>query len=214
MSAEEAQTEKLIKEKARILFFQKGFLNATTQEIADEAGVNRALIHYYFRSREQMLDILLDETLKEKKDRVRSILSSDMPFREKIASFIDIIIDYGLMYPYLDNFIISETARQPEKIRDFCSKDKVKSGDLIREQLEEEIRAKRMAPISAEHFMVNLSAMCNYPLLAKAALQAVHGMTDATYRKFLQERKKVIYMTIFHEAFPDVAHKKKSKSKV
>ena len=67
MGAEEIQTEKLIKEKAKILFFQKGFLNATTQEIADEAGVNRALIHYYFRSRELMLDTLLDETLKEKK---------------------------------------------------------------------------------------------------------------------------------------------------
>ena len=67
MGAEEVHTENLIKQKARILFFQKGFLNATTQEIADEAGVNRALIHYYFRSRDQMLDIILDETLKEKK---------------------------------------------------------------------------------------------------------------------------------------------------
>ena len=70
MGAEEAQTEKLIKQKAKILFFQKGFLNATTQEIADEAGVNRALIHYYFRSRDLMLEALLDETLQEKRDRV------------------------------------------------------------------------------------------------------------------------------------------------
>ena len=54
MGAEEVHTEKLIKQKAKILFFQKGFLNATTQEIADEAGVNRALIHYYFRSRSPM----------------------------------------------------------------------------------------------------------------------------------------------------------------
>ena len=113
MGAEEAQTEKLIKEKAKILFFQKGFLNATTQEIADEAGVNRALIHYYFRSRELMLEALLDETLQEKRDRVRSVLTSDLPFREKIAHYIDTIVDYGLKYPYLDNFIISETARRP-----------------------------------------------------------------------------------------------------
>ena len=95
MGAEELQTEKLIKEKAKILFFQKGFLNATTQEIADEAGVNRALIHYYFRSREQMLDVLLDETLQEKRARVRKILTSALPFREKIANYIDIIVDHG-----------------------------------------------------------------------------------------------------------------------
>jgi TetR/AcrR family transcriptional regulator len=210
MGAEEAQTEKLIKEKAKILFFQKGLLNATTQEIADEAGVNRALIHYYFRSREQMLDILLDETLQEKKQRVKSILSSDLPFREKIAYYIDAVVDYGLTYPYLENFIISETARHPDKIRDFCSRDKVKSSDLIRQQLEAEISKKKIAPISPEHFMVNLSALCNYPLLAKSVLQTIHGMTDAAYRKFLIERKRIIFVTIFNEEMPELTLKKES----
>jgi TetR/AcrR family transcriptional regulator len=208
MGIEEAQTEKLIKEKAKILFFQKGLLGATTQEIADEAGVNRALIHYYFRSREHMLDILLDETLLEKKERVRRILASDLPFREKIALYIDALVDYGLTYPYLDNFIISETARHPGKVRDFCSRDKVKSSDLIRDQLNAEIFKKRIRPISAEHFMVNLSALCNYPLLAKSILQTIHGMTDATYRKFLTERKRIIYTTIFNEEMPELTLKK------
>lgn len=205
MAADEPHTENLIKEKARILFFQKGLLNATTQEIADEAGVNRALIHYYFRSRDQMLAMLLDETMREKKQRMRTILTSDLPFRQKIALYIDVVVDYGLMYPHLENFIISETARNPEKIQEFCSKDRVKSVDLIRDQLEEEIRKKRIAPISAEHFMVNLSAMCHYPLLAKSILQTIHGMTDSAYRKFLMERKNAIYATIFNEEMPEVS---------
>jgi TetR/AcrR family transcriptional regulator len=208
MGAEEAQTEKLIKEKAKSLFFKKGFLNATTQEIADEAGVNRALIHYYFRSREQLLDTLLMETIQEKRDRVRNILMSEAPFREKIARYIDAVVDYGLTYPYLENFIISETAGHPDKLRDICSKDSVKSSDLIREQLETEIRKKKIAPVSATHFMVNLSALCNYPLLAKPVLQTIHGMTDATYRKFLQERKQVIYSTLFNEEMPELPSKK------
>ena len=204
MAADEIQTENLIKQKAKILFFQKGFLNATTQEIADEAGVNRALIHYYFRSREQLLDLLLQETLKEKKEKVRKVLTSEIPFREKIANFIDTIVDYGLTYPYLDNFIISETARSPEKVDVFCSMDRVKSSDLIREQLEEEINNGKIASISAEHFMINLSALCNYPLLAKAVLQTIHGMTDAAYRKFLLDRKQIIYRTIFNEEMPEL----------
>ena len=204
MAADEVQTENLIKQKAKILFFQKGFLNATTQEIADEAGVNRALIHYYFRSREQLLDLLLQETLKEKKEKVRKVLTSELPFREKIANFIDTIVDYGLTYPYLDNFIISETARSPEKVDVFCSMDRAKSSDLIREQLEEEINNGKIAPISAEHFMINLSALCNYPLLAKAVLQTIHGMTDAAYRKFLLDRKQIIYRTIFNAEMPEL----------
>src|SRR5688572_27240190 len=144
MRADEAHTEELIKEKARALFFQKGFLNATTQEIADEAGVNRALIHYYFRSREQMLDILLDETLLEKKDRVQTILTSSLPFKEKIARYIDAIVDYGLTYPYLDNFIISETARRPDKVKAFCLANKMKSSDLIRDELAAEIKKGKL----------------------------------------------------------------------
>ena len=207
MGSEEVQTEKRIKETARILFFQKGFLNATTQEIADEAGVNRALIHYYFRSRDQMLEILLDETLIEKKERVRKILLSTLPFREKIANYINALVDHGLTYPYLDNFIISETARRPDKVKIFCSKDRVKSSDLIREQLEEEIVKGKIAPISPEHFMVNLSALCNYPLLAKVVLQTIHGMTDAAYRKFLIERKRIIFRTIFNEEMPELKTK-------
>jgi AcrR family transcriptional regulator len=204
MRAEEIHTENLIKQKAKILFFQKGFLNATTQEIADEAGVNRALIHYYFRSREQLLDLLLQETLKEKKEKIRKVLSSEVPFREKIANYIDTIVDYGLAYPYLDNFIISETARSPEKVEVFCAMDRVKSSDLIRVGLELEINNGKIAPISAEHFMINLSALCNYPLLAKAVLQTIHGMTDAAYRKFLLDRKQIIYRTIFGEEMPEL----------
>jgi TetR/AcrR family transcriptional regulator len=204
MAADEIQTENLIKQKAKILFFQKGFLNATTQEIADEAGVNRALIHYYFRSREQLLDLLLHETLKEKKEKIRKVLTSGIPFREKIANFIDMIVDYGLTYPYLDNFIISETARSPEKVEVFCSMDRVKSSDLIREELEQEIKNGKIAPITSEHFMINLSALCNYPLLAKAVLQTIHGMTDAAYRKFLLDRKQIIYRTIFNEEMPEL----------
>jgi TetR/AcrR family transcriptional regulator len=204
MGAEAVQTEKLIKQKAKILFFQKGFLNATTQEIADEAGVNRALIHYYFRSRELMLEALLDETLQEKRDRVRSVLTSDLPFREKIAKYIDTIVDYGLKYPYLDNFIISETARRPEKVKLFCAKDRFRSSDLIREALQQEIKKGKIAPISAEHFIVNLISLCNYPLLAKSVIQTIHGLTDTAYRKFLLERKHIIFRTIFDEDMPEL----------
>ncbi|MEQ6120453.1 TetR/AcrR family transcriptional regulator [Reichenbachiella sp. MALMAid0571] len=207
MGIEEANTEKLIKEKAKILFFKKGFLNATTQEIADEAGVNRALIHYYFRSREQMLEILLDEVLLEKKERARKILGSDLPFKEKIATYVDITVDYGIAYPYLENFIISEIARHPEKIKDFCSVNRKKPNDLIKKQLEEEIANEKIAPISSEQFMVNLIALCNYPLLAKPVLQTIHGMTDAAYRKFLLERKQIIFRTIFNEEMPELTKK-------
>ncbi len=203
--SEEAQTEQLIKDTAKDLFFRKGLLKATTQEIADEAGVNRALIHYYFRSRDHMLSILLDEALEEKRSRVKSILSFELPFREKIARYIDVIMYYNIEYPYLENFIISETIRNPEKTEAYCSKNSSRSSDLIRGQLEREIAEGHIAPITPEHFLVNLLALCNYPLLAKPVLKTIHGLTEEAYEAFLNERKKVIYMTIFNEEMPVLA---------
>jgi TetR/AcrR family transcriptional regulator len=199
VSTPESHTEDLIKEKAKSLFFKKGFLNATTQEIADEAGVNRALIHYYFRSREQLLDTLMEEIVLEKKNRIRPILTSDKSFREKIAEYIEVVIDHGLNYPYIDNFIITETLRNPEKVKMLCFKDKLRSSELIKDQLKEEIEKGSIAPISPEHFMVNLVAMCNYPLLAKNVIQNIHGMSDSAYKKFLTERKEIIFSTLFNE---------------
>jgi TetR/AcrR family transcriptional regulator len=197
-------TEELIKEKAKTLFFQKGFLDATTQEIADEAKVNRALIHYYFRSKEHLLDVILEEVITRKRARVVAIFTSDLSFHEKIAVYIDTIVEQGLQFPYLENFIISETARDPNRANLLCSPAKQKSADLIREDLAIEVKKGKLGYITAEHFMVNLSAMCNYPLLAKSILKSVHGMTDQSYRKFLQDRKKIIYQAIFKEEIPVV----------
>lgn len=197
-------TEDLIKEKAKVLFFQKGFLDATTQEIANEAKVNRALIHYYFRSREQLMDSILEEVVNRKRARVSAIFKSSMSFREKIAVYINTIVDQGLMFPYLENFIISETARDPERANFLCSPAKTRTTELIRDDLAAEIKAGKLGPMTAEHFMINLSSMCNYPFLAKSILKSVHGMTDQSYRKFLQDRKQIIYRAIFNEEMPQV----------
>lgn len=200
--SEQAQTEQLIKKTAKKVFFQKGFLDATTQEIADEAGVNRALIHYYFRSREQLLDTLIEESVREKKEKIRAILTSSLTFREKIAQYIDVMIDRGIEYPYMENFLITEMARKPEQMKILCAVDKIKSSDLIKKELEEEIATGRVAPVTAQHFMINLSSMCAYPVIAKPIFQMVHGMSDSDYKKFLLERKQVIYTSIFNEPLP------------
>ncbi len=92
----------------------------------------------------------------------------------------------------------------PDRVNILCSPGRVKTVDLIRDELAAEIRKGRLKPIEPEYFMVNLSAMCNYPLLAKSILKSVHGMSDQAYRKFLQDRKQVIYRAIFQEDMPEV----------
>jgi TetR/AcrR family transcriptional regulator len=198
--SEHVQTEELIKRTAKKVFFQKGFLDATTQEIADEAGVNRALIHYYFRSREQLLDTIIEESVREKKEKVRAILTSDFSFREKIGKYIDMMIDRGIEYPFMENFLINEMARKPDNLKVLCSIDKIKSSDLIKKDLEAEIARGKIVPITPQHFMINLSSMCAYPIIAKPIFQMVHGMSDSDYKKFLLDRKKIIFDTVFNHS--------------
>jgi len=76
------QTQELIKDTAKNLFFVQGKFNATTQEIADEAGVNRTLINYYFRSRDNLIQIIFDEAHKVEKEKSELIMNSDLPFKE------------------------------------------------------------------------------------------------------------------------------------
>lgn len=204
MTTENIQTEELIKETAKRLFFQKGHIHATTQEIANEAGVNRALIHYYFRSRDLLFEKVLDETIGAMHKKMDSIFLTNDSLRVKISRFIDAFIDQNIDYPYLENFLITEMAKSPEKIKQLPNQEKKEEfKKFIEKQLSDEIAVGTMAPIKLEHFIVNLMSMCNYPLLAKPLIQNAFGFDEPSYKNFLLERKRVVYRTIFNEDLPD-----------
>lgn len=201
MAAESAQTELLIKETAKNLFFKKGLLGATTQEIADEAGVNRALIHYYFRCREQLMETVLDDALSETRQKVHSIFESDEPFKQKIGKYLDVLIDRDLEYPYIQNFIITEITRNPERMKELSSRKKNYIQKVMIPELKREMEAGRVPAMNPEHFVVNLMSMCSYPLIAKPVIQNMFSFDAKEYKAFLKERKKVIYKVLFQEDF-------------
>lgn len=199
MAVKTQQTEDLIKETAMRLFFQKGHIHATTQEIADEAGVNRALIHYYFRSRDLLFEKVLHETLGAMRQKIDDIFSSNETLFNKISRFIDIFIDQNIDYPYLETFLVTEMAKNSDTIKQMRPSDERRDAlkEKIEQQLNEEIAAGTIAPISIEHFMINLMSLCNYPLIAKPMVQDFFHFDEAAYKKFLLERRNVVLQTLF-----------------
>jgi TetR/AcrR family transcriptional regulator len=204
--SETPQTETLIKETAKRIFFQKGLLNATTQQIADEAGVNRALIHYYFRSRDQLFKTVLEEAVNETRNKVDSIFNSDEPFKIKISKYLDVFIDRNAEFPYIQNFIITEIMQDPEKMKEHFSRKRNHMLKHIVPPLKKEIENGNIAPVDPEHFIVNMMSMCSYPLVAKPFIQNMFSYDDKMYRKFLKERKQVIYKVLFNEDLPENIH--------
>ena len=201
--SESVQTEEHIKETAKKVFFQKGLLNATTQQIADEAGVNRALIHYYFRSRDQLFKKVLEEAVGETRDKVDSIFASDESFKSKISKYLDVFIDRNAKYPYIQNFIITEIMQDPEKLKEHFSRKRIHLMKHIVPPLKKEIENGGMQPVDPEHFIVNMMSMCSYPLIAKPVIQTMFAYDDKAYKNFLKERKQVIYKVLFNEDLPE-----------
>lgn len=102
------ETEELIKRTAKMLFFEEGKFNATTQEIADAAGVNRTLINYYFRSRDNLFNLVFEDAVKREEELRETILFSELPFKQKFENYIDESIRQAIEYPYLQTYIVSK----------------------------------------------------------------------------------------------------------
>ena len=187
------QTEHIIKETAKNLFFKEGKFNATTQEIADAAGVNRTLINYYFRSRNNLFKVVFEEAVSIDELKRDAIMKSDANFKDKISDFIDFSLEMNLEYPYLDSYIVSQLNQGITYKRDNI---KEKSDDFFRivEEAMDQGLIERMEPIQ---FLLNMISLINFPMAMRPLIQENLHISEANYKRILQERKEIILKTLF-----------------
>ncbi|MFP7655101.1 MULTISPECIES: TetR/AcrR family transcriptional regulator [Chryseobacterium] len=191
--AKKDQTQELIKETAKHLFFVKGKFDATTQEIADEAGVNRTLINYYFRSRDNLMQIVFNEAQKVEQEKSKIIQNSDLPFKEKISQFIEGSLSTSLQYPYLETYIVSQINKGN------CHKKDIEEDDLKKmyEDIETEMEAgniERMKPIQ---FILNMVSLLVFPSAIRPLLMENLMISDKEFDKIISERKEIILNILF-----------------
>lgn len=201
MPVKDAQTEQLIKETAMRIFFVEGRLHATTQVIADEAGVNRGLIYYYFRSREILFREVFKEAMTVIHNRLQELfLSKTISFRDKIGQFVEFFINQSIKYPYLEVFLLTEANRDgfspPAGITAEVKEQLMVS---IGQELEAEVEKGGLPGMTVEQFMTNLISLCAYPILFRPMLQHIMGLDDKAYWKMINERKKLILDVIFRD---------------
>jgi TetR/AcrR family transcriptional regulator len=197
----DARTEELIKETAMRIFLVEGRLHATTQVIAKEAGVNRGLIYYYFKGRDQLFEAVFKEAIMVNRSRIRELfLSKRVSFREKIREFVELTIEQNLKYPYLEMFLITEINRDGSTMlvpmEDELRKEMLRN---MNEGLKEEIKKGCVPKMSPEQFIFNVISLCAYPALNKPMLQQMINVDDPTYLKMLQERKSLIMKVLFKD---------------
>lgn len=114
VNTRDQSTEEKILLAARKVFLNKGMDGARMQDIADEAGINKALLHYYFRSKDKLFEHIFLEVASSMLPRIFTIFQSDDPLFVKIEKFCETYISQEIKTPYVPIFILNEVNRQPQ----------------------------------------------------------------------------------------------------
>ena len=187
-------TEELILDAAKKVFTNKGLSGARMQEIADEAKINKSLLHYYYRSKEKLFAAVFKVVLNNFLPKGLKILNSDESLFTKIKVFSKEYVNLLMKNPYLPLFILNEINKNPKGIAgsifnmvqnlDFNVIDKFKSD--VKTEIEE---GTIKEDTKAEHLFVNILSMCIFPFVGRPLIQKVGFENDTDkYDKFLKER--------------------------
>jgi TetR/AcrR family transcriptional regulator len=193
MSAQQhTETESLILDAARKVFLENGFDGTTMQMIAGEAGINKALLHYYYRSKDRLFEAIFIEAFSRMIPNLMKIFSSDAELFDKIRGFVDAYITALLHYPQIPLFILHELKRNPDRIVELIKSTGI-NPDIFINFIKQEIRQGNIIPIDPYQLLVNMLGLCIFPFAAQPMIQGFIFKNDAkAYGKFLENRKKEV----------------------
>jgi AcrR family transcriptional regulator len=197
-AATDADTEQRILDAAHRVFIKRGTAGARMQEIADEAGVNKALLHYYFRSKDRLSDAVFQRVAKGIFARLTEAAGSDLELEDKVRRLIDIYLDQLSHTPYVPGYVISELNQHPDRALQFLDAVRPAQGPAgvpvfllkLGGQIQERVRSGTMRPIPPRQFIANLASLCVFPFAARPILCTVFGLDDKGFNDFIAERKK------------------------
>jgi TetR/AcrR family transcriptional regulator len=190
----EPDTKTRILDAADEIFVRRGIDGARMQEIADHAGVNKALLHYYFRSKAALARAVWLRIASSFVPGVLQMMASDLPLNDKIDRFVEAYHARLTRHPYLLAYVVSEAARHPDLVAEFYSAERRQAAHLmigkLRAQLGEQTRTKKVAPLSAEQFLVTLASSCLFPFAARPMIAEALGLGAKAFDGFMEQRRK------------------------
>ncbi len=192
MNTEELSTEDKILIAASKVFTEKGFSGTRTRDIAEEAGINLALLNYYFRTKEKLFEQVMKVKIVLLFGQIIPIVTNEKTsLDEKIdlasVKYFDILTNN----PNLPIFVLSEIQKKTSDIKSTLPFEKVLNDSYIMKQIKE-----RKPDVNSFHFLLNFLSMTVFPFLGKPILQSFDLMNDAEFQKFVEERKTMVPMWI------------------
>jgi TetR/AcrR family transcriptional regulator len=178
-------TEQKILDAAEMVFIEEGLSGARMQQIADRAGINKAMLHYYFRSKDKLFQLIFVQKMGEFIPKVEAALQEkDKTAIEKMDIFVDAYLHMLRRNPRLPMFILATLNRNPE----FAKAIKVPVGKKVVALLEEEMNKGNIKRVDPYQFMLTVIGMCIFPFVARPIFSQAFGVEKENYDHMLQER--------------------------
>lgn len=179
-------TRERILTEAREIFQRKGLAGARMQEIADAVGINKAMLHYYFDSKERLFSAIFEESAAMLLTVIGRVLEADLPLVQKIQTFVNEYLDFLLEHPHIPVFVMAEAHQNPQRAQFLGS---TMHFERFATQVEGEVRAGRIRPTDPQRLLLDLLSLCVFPFAAKPMMQGVFGLNDEGFKELIARRK-------------------------
>jgi len=185
-------TEGEILTAAENIFQTKGMDGARMQEIADKAGINKAMLHYYYRSKQLLFEAVFKKAFSLVAPQLNSILNDDSTIEGKIKSFTSSYISFIMKHPYLPSFIIQELNRNPDFVIKLQENQSFPNLDKFKSQVNSEVEKGILKPIKGEQLFINILSLSIFPFVAKPLIKVFLKSSDKEYKQLMKDRKTEI----------------------
>ena len=190
--AKKDNTEEKILIAAQNVFIQKGMDGARMQEIADEAGINKALLHYYFRTKQKLFEAIFKKVFGKILPNIMDMVHSDLPIEEKLGVFVENYIDLLMKNPFLPTFILKEMNREPEFLAITLKGNGIQP-KMIFNMFEKEMEAGKIRTMDPRDLLINILGLSIFPIAARPLMTIMFFENDKkAYGNFITNRKKTV----------------------
>ncbi len=186
-------TEEKIKTAAKNIFHQKGYAATRTRDIAEEAGINLALLNYYFRSKEKLFDIIMFESMQQFIQSMTGVFNNEKTTLEKkIETFVSNYIDLLIEEPDLPLFVLSELRTNPNELVSKMNMKAYLMNSYFMKQFQQHITSGKIATIHPLHFMMNIISLIVFPFVGSPVLKNMGGWKQDDFNDIMLQRKILI----------------------
>lgn len=189
----EISTEEKIRQAAHKVFTRKGYAATRTRDIAEEAGINLALLNYYFRSKEKLFAKIMTDSLQHFMTGIKAVLNDETTsLEEKIERIVINYTDMFMDEPDLPLFIMSEVRTDPDRLLTRMNiKDFIFSSHFMK-QYQQYAKDHNKTPIHPIQFIMTIIGMTVFPFIASPLIQKLGDLNPKTFDNMLEERKTVL----------------------